>query len=110
MDIRMGAALVVLAAMVQSTVACGEEATEESVGKSEDNLDVACFKTAKTRAEFQACLGDVPQSGGGSTSSSGGGGSQSCSTSISCVNGVCKCGDGSVCEPSACSTQCKVCK
>jgi len=33
----------------------------------------------------------------------------SCTTLVSCTNGVCKCGDGTICEADQCALQCRVC-
>ena len=110
--------VVVTAFLACVVVACaGEEPTEETAQNSE-KLDIGCLRNARTNDEARACLGNP---GGGAQPTppappAGGGGGQSCSTSIQCVNGVCKCGGGvanagQVCDPTSnCTTLCKDCK
>jgi hypothetical protein len=107
----------VVTACFTCLVACGGEEPTEETAQNSEKLDLGCLRNARTSDELRACL----NSGGGGAQPTppappAGGGGQSCSTSVQCLNGVCKCGGGvanagQVCDPTSnCNTLCRDCK
>ena len=117
-----------MAALTLTTVACSAGAPTEQTGQTEDHFDVACVSNIQEpagspawHAKLQECLAGAGAAGAGAGAGAGGGsvGSQSCTDSVSCINGSCTCGagpnKGQACDgahggPGSCSDVCRFCQ
>lgn len=100
---------------------CAAEEAEEPTSTTTDALDAACIREIKAPAGSQEWLDALREClREGASSSTPGGGNVSCTQSVSCVNGTCRCGSGpnkgKTCDGSvttgatSCSVLCKVCE